>query len=138
MNITSELITKAKEAKSAEELLALAKENGLDFTEENASAYYAQLHPTSGELSDDELDNVSGGACHEIGGQRMVTTLINLCKHWTCPHCGKEEYDSERWSHQCGPNGPSISPWGGLDCSSCKMCSYEKGIWYCNHKANYK
>ena len=36
MNFTNEQILKAKEAKSAEELLALAKENGVELTEEEA------------------------------------------------------------------------------------------------------
>ena len=62
-NFSEELIEKAKQAKSVEELLALAKENGMEMTEEQATAYYAQLSPKSGELSDEELDNVSGGGC---------------------------------------------------------------------------
>lgn len=60
-NLSPELIIKAKNAQSAEELLALAKENDVEMTEESAAAYFAQLNPTIGELSDDELDNVSGG-----------------------------------------------------------------------------
>ena len=58
-----EMILKAKEAKTAEELLAFAKENGMELSEEGAKAYYEQFHK-SGELSDDELGNVSGGGCH--------------------------------------------------------------------------
>ena len=60
-NLTSELIAKAKAAKSAEELLALAKENGLELTEEEAKTYFAQLN-ANGALSDDELDAVAGGS----------------------------------------------------------------------------
>lgn len=62
-SITPEMIEKAKEAKTAEELLALAKENNIEMTEEEAKTYFAQLHPASGELSDDDLDNVAGGGC---------------------------------------------------------------------------
>ncbi len=58
--LTPELIEKAKQAKSAEELIALAKENGAQITEENAKAYFDKLNK-AGELSDDELDNVAGG-----------------------------------------------------------------------------
>ena len=61
----SNLLEKAKEANSADELVALANENGVVLTANEAEAYYAQLHPVSGELSDDELDNVSGGGCGE-------------------------------------------------------------------------
>ena len=58
---TPELIEKAKSAKTPEELLALAKENGVELTEESAAAYFDRLNPKTGELSDSELDNVSGG-----------------------------------------------------------------------------
>ena len=60
-NLTSELIAKAKAAKSAEELLALAKENKVELTEEEAKTYFAQLN-ANGALSDDELDAVAGGS----------------------------------------------------------------------------
>ena len=61
MEMSKELITKAKEAKNPEELMALAKENGVELTEESAKAYFEQLNPKTGELADDELDNVAGG-----------------------------------------------------------------------------
>ena len=61
MELNNELLAKAKAAKSPEELLALAKENGMKLTEEEAKAYFDRLHPQTGELSDSELDNVSGG-----------------------------------------------------------------------------
>ena len=64
MQFTPEQLTKAKSAKNAEELLALAKENGMELTEEEAAKYFADLHK-EGELSDDELDNVSGGCGEE-------------------------------------------------------------------------
>ena len=60
-NLTQEMIEKAKEAKSAEELLEIAKANGVDMTADEAAAYFAQLNPKCGELDDDDLDNVSGG-----------------------------------------------------------------------------
>ncbi len=62
--ITPELLEKAKQAKSAEELLTLAKENDIELTEENAKAYFEQLNPPTGELSDAELDNIAGGGCN--------------------------------------------------------------------------
>ena len=61
-----ELILKAKTAKSEEELLALAKENGMELSEESVRAYFEQMHKT-GELADDELDNVAGGWCYNHG-----------------------------------------------------------------------
>lgn len=61
MELTKELVAKAKEAKTSEELMALAKEDGIDMTEESAALAFEQLNSKTGELSDSELDNVSGG-----------------------------------------------------------------------------
>ena len=60
MNISKELLEKAKTAKSAEELLELAKGENINFTAEEAVKAFAELNK-SGELSDEELDNVAGG-----------------------------------------------------------------------------
>ena len=59
-NLTPELIAKAKAAQSAEELLELAKANGIELTAEEAKTYFGQLN-TTGVVSDDELDVISGG-----------------------------------------------------------------------------
>jgi len=68
MNINAEMIKKAKTAKSADELLKIAKENGINLTFDEANTYFAQLNSTSDELSDDELVNVSGG-CNNSSGK---------------------------------------------------------------------
>jgi len=60
MSFTPEMLNAAKNAKTAEELIALAKENNIEATEEEIRTYYEQTH-TTGELADDELDNVAGG-----------------------------------------------------------------------------
>ena len=60
MNITKELFEKAKTAKSAEELLAMAKAENIEISAEEAAKAFAELNKT-GELSDEELDNVAGG-----------------------------------------------------------------------------
>ena len=60
-NLTPEMIEKAKVAKTAEELYEIAKANGVEITEDEAKTYFAQLNPKSGELDEDDLDNVSGG-----------------------------------------------------------------------------
>ena len=62
MNISKELIEKAKTAKTAEELLEMAKEESIEMSAEQAAEYFATIH-ASGELSDEELDNVLGGGC---------------------------------------------------------------------------
>ena len=63
MKFSAEQIAKAQHAKSVEELLALAKEEKIALTPEEAQMYFAQLVAPSGELDDDELDAVSGGGC---------------------------------------------------------------------------
>ena len=62
MSISKELLEKAKTAKTAEELLAMAKAENIELTEEQAAKAFAELNKT-GELSDEELDNVAGGGC---------------------------------------------------------------------------
>ena len=84
-NVKPEMIEKAKVAKSADELLELAKENGVEMTADEAATYFAQLNPKSGELSDDDLDNVAGGGC---GGSVRVGDNVRVTSGETCPICG--------------------------------------------------
>ena len=84
-NLTPELIAKAKAAKSAEELLELAKENGVELSEEEAKTCFEQLHANS-EVSDDELEAVSGGGiCQDIIDFFQSRNRRNDS---TCPYCG--------------------------------------------------
>ena len=62
MKFTDEMLEKAKTAKSAEELLAMAKAENIELTEKQAAKAFAEFNKT-GELSDEELDNVAGGGC---------------------------------------------------------------------------
>ena len=57
------IIQKAKGAKTAQELLELAKAEGIHITASEAATYFAQLNPDLGQISDDELGGVSGGGC---------------------------------------------------------------------------
>ena len=77
-NLTSEMIEKAKGAKSAEELLELAKANGVEMTEDEAKTYFAQLSPKCGELDDDELDEVSGGGCNGSDTEELAPAKPKL------------------------------------------------------------
>jgi len=72
--ITPEMIEQAKKAQSVEELLALAKENKVILTAERAQKLFDQWHENR-ELSDDELDSVSGGC--------------DLLPYHPCPACGE-------------------------------------------------
>ena len=57
--ITRELMEKAAKCQTKEELLALAKENGIELTAEQAEAYLAERK--DGEISDAEMGAVAGG-----------------------------------------------------------------------------
>ena len=72
--LTKEMIAKAMQCKTADELIELAKGNGIDITREEAEEYLAELAEV--DLSDKELKNVSGGFC----------PLQGVCiSKYTCP-----------------------------------------------------
>ena len=86
MEFTKEMLEKAKTAKNAEELAEMAKAEGIEMTAEQAEKAYADLHKT-GELSDEELDNVAGGGCGgrftpspegKAGSEREVVFLYEV------------------------------------------------------------
>jgi predicted ribosomally synthesized peptide with nif11-like leader len=99
-NYTPKLVAKAKAAKSADELFNLAKENGIEITEEEAKTYFAQLNANDA-ISDDELDAVAGGgSCPSNGEEDDSSSGVNkvTCLHCQgpvsrsftkCPWCGK-------------------------------------------------
>ncbi len=59
--MNKEMIEKMKAAKSAEEIIAIAKEFGEELTKEKAAELLNSLGNVEGELSDDDLDAVAGG-----------------------------------------------------------------------------
>lgn len=65
MKLTEKQLEKIKSAKSAEEMIAFAKEEGLVLDEEKVNAMFAAL-PQNGELSDEQLDQVSGGSYNDF------------------------------------------------------------------------
>ncbi len=134
-NFTPEIIEKAKAVKTAEELLALAKENSIEMTEEEAKAYFAQLNPVSGELSDDELDNVAGGGCYK--GDRLIVTVANSCEYWTCKKCGLGSL-GDTSLHSCREGFWGTGESATVVCNDCKYMSYENGLWLCNHPKKKK
>ncbi len=84
MELNEKLLEKAQNAKTAEELVAIAKENGIELTAEEAKTYFAQLNPKNGELDEDELDNVAGGKkCGTIYyHEKPVVTAFNTCEYF--------------------------------------------------------
>ena len=100
MNISKELIEKAKTAKTAEELLEMAKEESIEMSAEQAAEYFVTIH-ASGELSDEELDNVAGGCAGPY--QSGDTPLFNSgdrvkyrkkIRYANCGDFGFNEYEN--------------------------------------------
>ncbi len=67
--ITKEMIAKAMQCETADELIALANSEGIELTKEEAEAYLAELEDF--ELDSDVLQKVAGGGIYET-----VTTII--------------------------------------------------------------
>ncbi len=121
MNLNEGMLEKAKTAKTLEEFTAVAKENGVELTNDEAETYFAQLNPKTGELNDDELDNVAGGKkCGTLydDGRPIVIPSSNTCEYW------KDKTTFE------------VIPEGGK-CSSCIHCHTRKFGWVCMANERY-
>lgn len=68
-----ELLEKAKTAKSAEEIMEIAKAAGQEITADEAKQYFEEFGKNA-ELSDEELDSVAGGL-RTPDGYLIVTSL---------------------------------------------------------------
>ena len=66
--ITKEILEKASHCKTADQLVALAKDNGVTLTKEEAEAYLAEFENL--ELDSADLDKVAGGkrVCYAVDG----------------------------------------------------------------------
>ena len=135
MELNDKLLEKAKNAKTVEELVAVAKENGVELTAEEAKTYFANLNAKEGELSDDELDNVSGGGkCGTIyKDNRPVVTVGNTCDLWRC-----EKDHSRKRNKGCSMNFDTCIMCGALAvCSNCEYSHSESGLLLCYHPDRY-
>ncbi len=70
--MNEELLKKARTVETVEKLIQEAEKEGIMLERSEAEEYFSILH-RNGEITDDELDSVSGGGC--IGGSK-------------CPACG--------------------------------------------------
>ena len=62
IELTKEQVAKAMACKTAEELMAMAKAEGIELTKEEAEAYMAEIEDF--ELDGDTLKRVAGGGCY--------------------------------------------------------------------------
>ena len=60
--ITKDMVEKAKQCRTADDLIALSKTLGYEITKEEADAYLAELDNI--ELDNIVLDKVAGGSCY--------------------------------------------------------------------------
>ena len=91
MNFNAEMIEKAKAAESVEQLLEIAKANNVEMTADEVATYFAQLNPKSGELSDDDLDAVSGGfGCEGSSTANDIGKLVCVTSGEFCSECGSK------------------------------------------------
>lgn len=132
----NEVIMKGKEANTVEELKEMAVKENWNISDEEANAYFEELQKyktqSTGELSDDELDDVSGGGCYK--GKRLVVTTMHSCMEWSCK-CGNP---SNMTPAELVNLGRCPKCRRGKTCGNCKYCSYEKGLWLCNNPKNMK
>lgn len=106
-----DFIQKAQYAKNAEELFKMAKDGGMPMDSEGAAKLFARLSYGQGELSDDELANVSGGGCG--GGEARESE-----KGLKCPSCGGHL----NWDYDIS--------WTTAICKKCKkFYVYEQGVF---------
>ena len=136
-----ELIAKAKQVESAEELWDLSKEYGAEISQEDAKIYFALMNKT-GELSDDELNDTAGGGCQTSGGQTVVTSGKK---------CFTGQYSSNWYRGEdgdwCSSRKDNVALrklwWIGVNnlitdimresrfCGSCKYLEFKNGTGYC-------
>ena len=73
--LTKEQIEKALSCETAEELMELAKAEGVELTKEEAEAYMAEIADV--ELDSDALKQVAGGGCYG-------DTVVCRCEQCKC------------------------------------------------------
>lgn len=105
------LVEKCKEAKSAKELALMAHEEGVDLSDGDADRYYAYLHSSEHELSDEELSNVSGGDCADSETEKSAKYEM---------HKADETCGDHSWSYMVytGFVALAVMP-GGRHCKNC-------------------
>ena len=106
------------------------KAHGCEATEQELEEFMKN-GGKSGELSDDELDDVAAGRkCGTVYKDgRPVVTVCNGCEHYRCGNCKKPDaYAVGKWCRYC------MTP---RSCNTCNFCEYTGGLWICNNPKRY-
>jgi hypothetical protein len=84
LNSIEDVLKKFKASKTVEELLIVAKENGIDLKLDQATDYFGKLNPKAVELSDEELDSVAGGSFFTKADKKSL---------YPCPNCTSDNVE---------------------------------------------
>lgn len=76
--IKKDFMDKVRKAESADDIISLAGENGVDLGREQAEYYFDYFNKMKGELDDDELLSVSGGGCGSSSSSLSKSTDFRL------------------------------------------------------------
>ena len=100
------------------------------FMEKNGEAALGNM--ASGELSDDELDDVAAGKkCGTVYKDgHPVVSIGNGCEHFRCGKCKKDDaYAVGNWCRYCMTH---------RSCLTCNFCEYKGGLWICFNPVRVK
>lgn len=123
VSLTEELILKASECKTSEELVALAYENGITITPEQLPELMAEIaKKCSGELSDDALE--MEGA---VGGKAKFVTPGHSCEYHLCSSCGVSLYMLEHGNN----HSFNCRALGTPSCANCRRRYTKNLLNYC-------
>lgn len=120
-NLQNEYIQAAESSKTE----GFLKAHGCEATLEEFDEFMKDAERISGELSDDELENVAAGKkCMTIYKEgRPVVTVLNDCQQFMCGKCNHPDgYFEIGVCANCG-----TPAW----CVNCRFCKYEGGLWLC-------
>ena len=97
MKITEETMEKLRAAQSAEELIAMAREEGIELPEEQVTANMEALK--NGELTDEEMERYVGGGWWNdfvnwiMGYPSFIDVSYNpVSGRYFCPHCNDGDH----------------------------------------------
>ena len=111
------------------------KAHGCEATLSEFDEFMKNADVKSGELSDDELDNVAAGKkCGTVYKDgHPVVTVANCCEHFVCKKCGTHGRE-----YAIGWKCANFKCSAGAYCNTCRECKYEGGLWICysRHRVN--
>ena len=126
---TEEQLEKARNVKSVDELIQLAQTEGFEMSAEEAEELFEILDKKTGELADEELDNVAGGRCKTKVNGKRYTVVSASCQ------CMYGRYQHLKWQDVYSM-GHLRTMWynayGKKPCGKCVHLKLKNGIGYCS------